>query len=79
MVLGGGGSQLGVAFAAVFLVGGSELLRELTFLKSVFGENFDPAQYRMLLVGLAMVAMMNFRPRGLVSTREPTIRLRSAS
>jgi branched-chain amino acid transport system permease protein len=79
VVLGGGGSQLGVAFAAVFLVGGSELLRELTFLKSVFGENFDPAQYRMLLVGLAMVAMMNFRPRGLVSTREPTIRLRSAS
>ena len=75
VVLGGGGSQLGVAVAAVFLVGASEALRELTFLKSVFGENFDPAQYRMLLVGLAMVAMMNFRPRGLVSTRAPTIRL----
>ncbi|MBB4198087.1 branched-chain amino acid ABC transporter permease [Rhodoblastus sphagnicola] len=75
VVLGGGGSQLGVAVAAVFLVGASELLRELTFLKSVFGEDFDPAQYRMLLVGLAMVGMMNFRPRGLVSTREPTIRL----
>jgi branched-chain amino acid transport system permease protein len=74
VVLGGGGSQLGVAVAAVLLVGASEALRELTFLKSVFGENFDPAQYRMLLVGLAMVAMMNFRPRGLVSTREPTIR-----
>jgi branched-chain amino acid transport system permease protein len=50
-------------------------LRELTFLKAIFGENFDPTQYRMLLVGLAMVAMMNFRPRGLVSTRQPTITL----
>lgn len=79
VVLGGGGSQLGVAVAAVFLVGASELLRELTFLKSVFGENFDPAQYRMLLVGLAMVAMMNFRPRGLVSTRAPTIKLGATS
>jgi branched-chain amino acid transport system permease protein len=75
VVLGGGGSQLGVAVAAVFLVGASEVLRELTFLKSVFGPDFDPAQYRMLLVGLAMVAMMNFRPRGLVSTRAPTIKL----
>jgi branched-chain amino acid transport system permease protein len=75
VVLGGGGSQLGVAVAAIFLVGASELLRELTFLKSVFGDSFDPSQYRMLLVGLAMVAMMNFRPRGLVSTRAPTIRL----
>jgi branched-chain amino acid transport system permease protein len=73
VVLGGGGSQLGVAIAAIFLVGASEALRELNFLKALFGEGFDPAQYRMLLVGLAMVAMMNFRPRGLVSTRQPTI------
>jgi branched-chain amino acid transport system permease protein len=73
VVLGGGGSQLGVAIAAIFLVGASEALRELNFLKTLFGEGFDPAQYRMLLVGLAMVGMMNFRPRGLVSTRTPTI------
>ncbi len=33
----------------------------------------------MLLVGLAMVAMMNFRPRGLVSTRQPTILLHGAA
>jgi branched-chain amino acid transport system permease protein len=32
----------------------------------------------MLLVGMAMVAMMNFRPRGLVSSREPTIVLKEA-
>jgi branched-chain amino acid transport system permease protein len=75
VVLGGGGSQLGVALAAALIVGASELLRELTFLKAIFGENFDPTQYRMLLVGLAMVAMMNFRPRGLVSIRQPTITL----
>jgi branched-chain amino acid transport system permease protein len=78
VVLGGGGSQFGVAMAAALIVGASELLRELTFLKAIFGENFDPTQYRMLLVGLAMVAMMNFRPRGLVSIRQPTITLGAA-
>ncbi len=73
VVLGGRGSQIGVAAAAIAIVGGSELLRELDFLKHVFGEDFDPTQYRMLLVGLAMVMMMNWRPRGFVSTREPSI------
>ncbi len=79
VVLGGAGSQLGVAMAAALIVGSSELLRELTFLKAIFGPDFDPTQYRMLLVGLAMVAMMNFRPRGLVSTRQPTILLGKAA
>lgn len=79
VVLGGGGSQLGVAMAAALIIGSSELLRELTFLKAIFGDEFDPTQYRMLLVGLAMVAMMNFRPRGLVSTRQPTILLNAAA
>jgi len=78
VVLGGRGSQLGVAMAAVLIVGASELLRELTFLKAIFGQDFDPTQYRMLLVGMAMVAMMNLRPRGLVSSREPTIVLKEA-
>ena len=73
VVLGGRGSQIGVAAAAIVIVGGSELLRELDFLKYVFGQDFDPTQYRMLLVGLAMVVMMNWRPRGFVSTREPSI------
>ena len=73
VVLGGRGSQIGVAAAAIAIVGGSELLRELDFLKQVFGPNFDPTQYRMLLVGLAMVVMMNWRPRGFVSSRAPTI------
>jgi branched-chain amino acid transport system permease protein len=75
VVLGGAGSQVGVAMAAALIVGASELLRQLTFLKAIFGPDFDPTQYRMLLVGLAMVAMMNLRPRGLVSTRQPTILL----
>jgi branched-chain amino acid transport system permease protein len=75
VVLGGRGSQLGVAFAAVVIIGGSEILRELDFLKQIFGEGFDPTQYRMLIVGIAMVAMMNWRPRGLVATRAPTIAL----
>ncbi|MDE2363052.1 MAG: high-affinity branched-chain amino acid ABC transporter permease LivM [Hyphomicrobiales bacterium] len=75
VVLGGRGSQIGVAAAAIVIIGGSELLRELDFLKYVFGQDFDPTQYRMLLVGLAMVVMMNWRPRGFVSTREPSIYL----
>jgi branched-chain amino acid transport system permease protein len=75
VVLGGRGSQLGVALAAVVIIGGSEILRELDFLKQIFGEEFDPTQYRMLIVGMAMVMMMNWRPRGLVATRAPTIAL----
>ena len=51
VVLGGMGSQLGVAIAAIAMIGGTELLRELDFLKSVFGNQFDPTQYRMLLFG----------------------------
>ena len=77
VVLGGMGSQLGVALAAVAMIGGTEMLRELDVLKQVFGEGFDPAQYRMLLFGLAMVAMMIWKPRGLVSTRAPSIFLKS--
>jgi len=73
VVLGGRGSQIGVALAAVLIIGGSELLRELDFLKQIFGDDFDPTQYRMLLVGLAMVVMMNWKPRGLVAIRKPSI------
>jgi branched-chain amino acid transport system permease protein len=72
VVLGGMGSQIGVAVAAVAMIGGTEFLRELDFLKSVFGSGFDPTQYRMLLFGAAMVLIMIWKPRGLVSTRDPT-------
>ncbi len=130
VVLGGMGSQIGVALAAVFLIGGFELLRELDFLRAVMADGtgvalvcfavfifgvvrerrlalqitlglvvailalrlfqllptqlfetfgmpgFDPAQYRGLLFGLAMVVMMVVRPRGFVSTRAPSIFLK---
>ena len=72
VVLGGMGSQIGVAIAAVAMIGGTEIMRELDFLKLVFGSTFDPTQYRMLLFGLAMVLIMIWRPRGLISTREPS-------
>lgn len=75
VVLGGMGSLMGVAIAAVVIIGGIELLRELAFLRAVFGPEFDPAQYRMVLFGLAMVLMMIWKPRGLVSERQPTIAL----
>ncbi|MGU3286374.1 high-affinity branched-chain amino acid ABC transporter permease LivM [Methylobacterium mesophilicum] len=75
VVLGGMGSQVGVAIAAVAMVGGPEMLRNLGFLKAVFGEGFDPNEYRLLLFGVAMVAMMVWRPRGLISVRLPSVSL----
>lgn len=64
VVLGGMGSQVGVAIAAVLLIGGTELFRELE-------------EYRMLAFGGLMVAIMVWKPRGLLAHREPTIRLHS--
>src|SRR5439155_16151996 len=72
VVLGGMGSQIGVAVAAVVMIGGTEIMRQLGFLKQIFGPTFDPTQYRMLLFGLAMVLIMIWKPRGLVGTREPS-------
>jgi len=42
------------------MLGGFELFREF-------------AQYRMLVFGLAMVAIMVWRPRGLIATRNPSV------
>ncbi len=79
VVLGGLGSQLGVALAALVMVGGLEMLRDLL---STLGEQMgselfsglagDLPTYRMLIFGLALVVMMVLRPRGLVSGRTPT-------
>ncbi|HEY7386343.1 MAG TPA: high-affinity branched-chain amino acid ABC transporter permease LivM [Beijerinckiaceae bacterium] len=73
VVLGGMGSQFGVAMAAVALIGGPELLRNMEFTKAIFGEGFDPNEYRLLIFGLAMVAMMVWRPRGLIAQRQPSV------
>jgi branched-chain amino acid transport system permease protein len=76
VVLGGMGSQIGVAIAAIAMIGGTEIMRELDFLKTIFGPTFDPTQYRMLLFGFAMVLIMVWRPRGLISTRDPSVVLK---
>ncbi|MER2605842.1 MAG: high-affinity branched-chain amino acid ABC transporter permease LivM [Siculibacillus sp.] len=78
VVLGGMGSLWGVVIASMALVGGFELMREMDFLKHVFGADFDPTQYRTLLFGLAMVVIMLWKPRGLISTREPTAFLKES-
>ena len=62
VVLGGMGSQLGTALAALVMIGGIELFRDLQ-------------EYRMLLFGLALVLMMVLRPRGLVAGRTPSVAL----
>jgi branched-chain amino acid transport system permease protein len=72
VVLGGMGSLVGIAVAAIVMVGGTELLREMEFLKEIFGESFTPELYRMLIFGAAMVIVMVWKPRGLVGSREPT-------
>jgi branched-chain amino acid transport system permease protein len=65
VVLGGLGSQLGVALAALIMIGGGEMFR-------------DFAEYRMLIFGAALVIMMVLRPRGLVSGRRPSVTLGAA-
>jgi len=66
VVLGGLGSQLGIVIAVIFLNTAFEVLRELQ-------------EYRMLIVGLAMVMIMVWRPRGLISTRMPSITLKRSA
>ena len=83
VVLGGMGSQLGVALAAIVMIGGLESLRSfLSFLgdqmnSPIFqGIAGELPLYRMLIFGLALVVMMVLRPRGLVSGRTPSVALR---
>ena len=65
VVLGGMGSQMGVVLAATLLVVLPEMARGF-------------AEYRMLLFGAAMVAIMVWRPGGLLGRRDPTILLHPA-
>jgi branched-chain amino acid transport system permease protein len=62
VVLGGMGSQIGVVIAAILLIGLPEWFRELQ-------------DYRMLAFGALMVAIMVWRPKGILSFREPTLSL----
>ena len=76
VVLGGLGSQIGVVIASVAMIGGIEVLRNLGFLNVIFGDGFDPGQFRMLIFGLAMVIIMVWKPRGLISSRQPSVALK---
>jgi branched-chain amino acid transport system permease protein len=63
VVLGGLGSQVGIVIAAIVLIGGTEVFRNLE-------------EYRMLIFGMGMVLIMVWKPRGLVSTRSPSVFLK---
>lgn len=63
VVLGGMGSQIGVALAAIVLIGAAEFAR-------------DFAEYRMLIFGIAMMVIMVWRPRGIVGSRTPSMVLK---
>ena len=72
VVLGGLGSQIGVVFASIAIIGAFELFRQLDFLKAGAARGLSiPVQFRMLAVGLAMVLIMRWRPRGFVTRRDP--------
>ncbi len=60
VVLGGMGSQTGVVLASIFLIGITEMFRDLE-------------QYRMIAFGGAMVLIMVFKPKGILANRKPTI------
>ena len=64
VVLGGMGSQVGVVIASIVLIGGPEWFRDLE-------------AYRMLAFGGLMVAIMIWRPQGLLAHRDPTISLKA--
>jgi branched-chain amino acid transport system permease protein len=66
VVLGGMGSQLGVVLASLVLV----LIPEI-------GRDF--AEYRMLIFGAAMILIMVWKPGGLLSHREPTLKAPQSS
>jgi branched-chain amino acid transport system permease protein len=76
VVLGGLGSQIGIVFSSIFIIGAFEFFREMDFLKVILPDGVDPIQLRMLFVGLAMVLMMRWRPRGMVTRRDPTVFLK---
>jgi branched-chain amino acid transport system permease protein len=76
VVLGGLGSQVGIVFSALVIMGAFELFREMGFLTAILPSGVEPIQFRMLCVGLAMVLMMRWKPRGLVSRRDPTVFLK---
>jgi branched-chain amino acid transport system permease protein len=65
VILGGIGHPLGIVFAALFIIGLPELFRELE-------------QYRMLAFGSGMVLIMLWRPGGMMSSREVTVKLPQA-
>ncbi|MDE1901819.1 MAG: high-affinity branched-chain amino acid ABC transporter permease LivM [Alphaproteobacteria bacterium] len=62
VILGGVGHPLGIALASIFIIGMPELFRGF-------------AQYRMLAFGMGMVLIMVWRPGGLMSARDATVRL----
>ncbi len=62
VVLGGAGSQLGVVLAAIVMAGVPALMQSLQI-------------YRMLIFGLALVAIMVFKPRGFIAQRRPSVTL----
>lgn len=62
VVMGGMGNLMGIALAAIILIGLPELFRELD-------------EYRMASFGFGLVLIMIWRPTGLISFRDPTVLL----
>lgn len=81
VVLGGMGNIAGVILGAVLLTVAPEFLREIInpLQRHLFGRMVvDPENLRMLLFGLALIAVMLFRPAGLWPSKRRREELESA-
>lgn len=80
VVLGGMGNIKGVVFGAILLTFLPALLRYSVgpLQQSIFGKTIiDPENLRMLLFGMAMIAVMLYRPEGLIPSKRRKAELRS--
>ena len=59
-----------------YVRGSDECFYFASEIKAIFGDDFDPTNYRLLIFGSVMVAIMVLRPRGFVSTRQPSVHLK---
>jgi branched-chain amino acid transport system permease protein len=69
VVVGGAGNMAGAALGAILLTYLPERLRSLGALEFLPEQFRDPAKFRFLLFGLAMVLVMILRPQGLLPSR----------
>jgi len=76
LVLGGIGSVRGAVVGAIILMSLGEVLRDvLTAMPKQEGEPLIPSEARFIMFGLVLILMMRFRPNGISTLENDTLRL----